>query len=1479
MDNQNKQITNSSSLLDSLIVINPFNNNINKEKEEQKEDISLSEKIKIKREKLFNYAINLNNSDDEFNQILSEYGDDVSYTVSEALELSQSNFRIYNKLNEIANNFDVYYDRKIGPYILQYAKNHNPLQIQFNKINNYQNNPYYKEGISNKEFSSVWKLLLNKNPELKNSDKELICKYYTIEELKEEAGYNDDQVKEKSSEDAPSIDLSIPKTKGELFSYWSNLALLYNNSQNNVFGNICMDNMNDLLCDIKIAFISLKPDQIDFNSHILYYKSEKFNKILSELQISKSNEYIALNICNRIEDLQNNDVNHISTYFEKIFNKIISILPKDCILMPINQETIDILGFSDKLTYYKYNKRLVWPYINLIKDEKYSLKSILQDQQQKRPSVKRNNSYNLENILVSIKNYKNSAILFSNIINNNQKSFENIKLNDIAPQNNINLKKYTYEAFREELSKLEKYNIVYTSRVIYQNKNGNYDKKGSPYVVLRKGLDKKLYYINPTINIGYSMNADAKIEEPFDDKSRLQIITDVPYSQLYQSKQQILQRYPNQKVLFYNTDFEISTYINSEIRNRIKYIEGMNSPRIVVLDFETEKAAIRVKPEDVSVNAKCRLSSLFDTLTRTFYCAVLKDSKHHTDEVINKIKNTKEHDGYKVIVDVFEDEIDIWKWTIQKIIELDPDIITGWNVEAFDLTFAIVRCNTLGLKFRNKYSDFTFIRCKDGTFVVGADGCVVLDYQKLYKKNISKGQENYTLEYICQQELKFGKRKKIVEDHDIMYFNYLYEYFLYNIEDNERIYDLENKLNYIKFEYEMCNVCNISWDDIYSQIRHIDGLIYNYAWDNHRSLLKDKTYEHGSSNIKQIMLNELRAYCDKYNIDYIANGTISLRDYIRKAEEEIRTAPKNSKGYQGAVVLSPQLGVHNVVADLDASQMYPRLMIRSNIFIDTLCGIIAFDNENLAEKWLYDRDNFPSEILVKEHNKADNKMLRLTKDQFKEYLKDKILTPFGTMYCRPSVNRSLISNLLISLIGNRTKYKDLLKAELERLSSLREKYNDDSNPEIIESIKLTERYDNLQMAYKSLINSFYGIMGKEGCRLANMYSAASITASGRELTRMVSYYSSKYMDYMIKQNRINIPFEDIPINVKTLVGLENEENRKNIIYGDTDSAFLWIEKVIKHLYKDDIDIKDQINHAWIIIEQVSQFINKYVIKDILSRKDIDFNDDDKDYNYEYKKEIVASKILFGESKKQYAMRMMLREGKFIDKIDVKGMTAIKSDTSRMARELANNIIQYILTDYDVENISTSNKTILNMYNTAVEKVNSLIDEGDLSIGTPSSMASDLSTYETIAAPIRGMLLYDAIFDDHEYVTEDKGYQFYITDINWKALNTTPEKLRKKFEDKYRHNKWFERVMKTCDDKLLYSSITVPVDVSKIDTNIFTIDRKKVIQTAIKEKVKKLMSLVGINRLDEDDDKKIEKNIIKKIDYDAKSMTNNLLFKF
>ena len=90
-----------------------------------KEELTINEKIKKKRDLLLRYALNSNSNDSDFDKIISEY-DDIPYTVNEALNLAQSNIELFPKLNELVNNFDLFYNKKIGPYVLQLAKDNNP---------------------------------------------------------------------------------------------------------------------------------------------------------------------------------------------------------------------------------------------------------------------------------------------------------------------------------------------------------------------------------------------------------------------------------------------------------------------------------------------------------------------------------------------------------------------------------------------------------------------------------------------------------------------------------------------------------------------------------------------------------------------------------------------------------------------------------------------------------------------------------------------------------------------------------------------------------------------------------------------------------------------------------------------------------------------------------------------------------------------------------------------------------------------------------------------------------------------------------------------------------------------------------------------------------------------------------------------------------------------------------------------------------
>lgn len=1433
---------------------------------EEQPQVSMAERIKRKRELLTRYMIDPNSTPDDFNRIIEEYGDDVPYTVNEALDLIQNNVSVFPLLNEYMNNFDNFYKRNIGSYILKYAKEHNPLNVPFNKVNHYPFNPYYGQGVSNKEFSDVWKLLRTKYVTLKDSDKDITAQLYSFEQLKELAGYNGDQGKSKISD---SVDLSAPTTKEELYRYWFNLSTLYNKSDDNVFGTIYQENLHDNLKDVRLLFVTTYPSEEDKGRCLFSGSCYSWLWECINLWQLPSTSYIGINICNSITN------KYIGNCLQEIFNPILDVFDKRAVILPVDDHTLRAFGCSDYNTFFKYNKRVVSG--AMLAQNANIIAEILN--MQKLPSVKRINSFTTENVLNNLHNIQNNVIVdkIETTDVDTDKRMSEISISEIAPKEfQFSKKQYTLEEFENVLNGLEGYNISYISRSLLENKNG-LDKNGKPYIVMRKGHDKRFYYIDPHILMAYSTLKDCKAEEPLD---RLHVVGDVSTKDIYKRKRDIIEaemERGNPNPYFYNIDFTNSVYIASHIRNRFNYQEGINQPRIVVLDFETELSALKAKPDSEVNEGKCRLISFFDFLDKKFYCAVLKDPKYHNDVDLSDIK---EHDGYPVHLDVYTNEQELWHWFNYMIETLDPDIITGWNVENFDLTWAIVRARrTLGITLKSKYGPFELIKNRGASmseYSVACDGIAIIDYQKLYRHCSPHKMESYKLEYICQYELKKGKRKMIVDDHDEMYFKHLREYFLYNLEDVERVFDLENVKNYIRFEYELCNVCNISWDDIYAKTRLIDGLVYNYAWDNHGTLLREKTHSKDiNNNIKSILYNDLVRYFSETGVTSIDGGKISLVDYMNELKTSIETktdddgndVESSEKGYEGAIVLAPQSGIYEVVADLDASQMYPRLMIRSNIFKDTLCGVIAIRNEEFAEKWLYNRDAFPNEILVKEHNKVDNRMVLMTKQEFGEYLKDKILTPFGTIYWKPSVKRSLISNILFNLIDNRNKYKGLMKETIGKMGAALETGAKETDSNIIQMRMMIDRYDNLQNVYKQVINSFYGVMGLMVYRLADIFSAASITASGRELTRMVSCFASRYLDAMICEKSPDVPFEDVPIDCKSLEGLEDIENRPNVLYGDTDSAFLWMGRVVDSIYGKNIDFDKKIDHAWDLIEKTSQYINKFVIRNILERKGIDFNDADCEYNYEYKKELVISKIIFTNAKKQYAYNLVIREGKRLNEISMKGMLVVKSDNSRFSRETANGIINYILKEYDPNNVKESNAALMKKYNDSVEEARKLIRNGDLSIGRPVSMTRDLRTYKNIQSSIRGMMIYDILFD-HEFTAGSKGYQYDLKEINWENLGVTQAALKRRFKERYEKCEWYQNMMRTCTDDLLFKSITIPTDAERLDTDKFIIDEKGTITGAIKDKVKNILAVVGLTVLDDEDAAKArKKRISAPVDFD------------
>ena len=165
-----------------------------------------------------------------------------------------------------------------------------------------------------------------------------------------------------------------------------------------------------------------------------------------------------------------------------------------------------------------------------------------------------------------------------------------------------------------------------------------------------------------------------------------------------------------------------------------------------------------------------------------------------TDSKISYVKCKHEAELLSRFVDVWSS--DAWM----------PDIITGWNVEFFDIPYIVNRITKiLGPKWVKNLSpwgmvDEEVIRIADRenqTYSIG--GMTVLDYLALYRKFSFSNSESYKLDYIANAVL--GEKKVDYSEYGSLLELYKknYQKFIeYNIIDCVLVDKLEDKLNFIK---------------------------------------------------------------------------------------------------------------------------------------------------------------------------------------------------------------------------------------------------------------------------------------------------------------------------------------------------------------------------------------------------------------------------------------------------------------------------------------------------------------------------------------------------------------------------------------------------------------------------------------------------------------------------------------------------------
>ena len=224
-----------------------------------------------------------------------------------------------------------------------------------------------------------------------------------------------------------------------------------------------------------------------------------------------------------------------------------------------------------------------------------------------------------------------------------------------------------------------------------------------------------------------------------------------------------------------------------------------------------------------------------------------------------------------------------------------PDVVTGWNIQLYDIPYICKRLNrVLGEKLMKRLSNWGLVTegeifitgRKHITFDIG--GLTQLDYLNLYKKFTYKAQESYRLDYIAEVEL--GQKK--LDHSEFNTFKDFYtkgwqKFIEYNIVDVELVDRLEDKMKLIELALTMAYDAKVNYADVFYQVRVWDTIIYNY---------------------------------------------LKKRDIVIPPKSK---SQKNEK-YAGAYVKEPIPGKYDWVVNFDLNSLYPHLIMQFNVSPETL---------------------------------------------------------------------------------------------------------------------------------------------------------------------------------------------------------------------------------------------------------------------------------------------------------------------------------------------------------------------------------------------------------------------------------------------------------------------------------------------------------------------------------------------------------------
>jgi len=397
----------------------------------------------------------------------------------------------------------------------------------------------------------------------------------------------------------------------------------------------------------------------------------------------------------------------------------------------------------------------------------------------------------------------------------------------------------------------------------------------------------------------------------------------------------------------------VDTYTESDLPS-----EG-----IVTMTFDIEVEMESGLPNVEEAKNELTAIGLQDNITNQYWVLIM-------DKKGKMVERTTD----KAIILPFRDERDLCMKFLEIYEGIAPDILTGWNIDNFDIPYLFnrikrilgeqhaKRLSPIGQAFYSPYRNRWFFA-----------GVSCLDYLELYKKFNYNELPNYRLDTIGTIELGKGKIEYQGSLDDL--FNEDIEKFIeYNLVDVEIVVELDKKLQFIDLCRGICHAGHVPYEDFVYSSKYLEGALLCF--------LKRK-------------------------------GLVAPNKPADRKEKLQALKDAGQEKFIGAYVKDPIVGKYDWVYDLDLTSLYPSIIMTLNISPET--------KVNKVENW--DVQTF----MKKEVDYYQMGEDRISRDNLDKYIREGDLTisSNGVLYRKDKMG--CIPEILDIWFNERVEFRKLEK--------------------------------------------------------------------------------------------------------------------------------------------------------------------------------------------------------------------------------------------------------------------------------------------------------------------------------------------------------------------------------------------------------------------------------------------------------------------